>query len=322
MAFDKAALSRSVHRHVKHPDTGKPWAILDVGNAKTWKGTKFDYLTGVLYLAPANRADPARTVCPWAKRCIRPCLTESGFGSQVSVKDARIRKTLFFLNRRKEFVALLHEAIKGLVDTAAANGLRPALRLNGTSDIAWESIEGGILAKDFGDRLIRYEYSKGPNRVSDWLHGTPSSNPDWPYARSNGAGAFRDVRNYALVFSLGGKHDDQIPALLKRGANVAAAWKSKKMMPAMSSGFVVPGGGTIKFDKEYPVIDGDSTDLRFADPSPAIVGLSAKDIAFTKGMHSTSQLDTGEEKFFLENPSRGRRSSAMNAGCGSAFGGR
>jgi hypothetical protein len=53
----------------------KSW--FDASNAKAAKGTALGYLNAIHYMAPANQAKSGN-VCPWAARCVKPCLTSSG----------------------------------------------------------------------------------------------------------------------------------------------------------------------------------------------------------------------------------------------------
>ena len=66
-------------------------------NAKTVKGEKLGYLTGVMYLAPSDLS--GYEVCPMAKKanCIDACLNKAGRGGMfTSVQTARINKTKRF----------------------------------------------------------------------------------------------------------------------------------------------------------------------------------------------------------------------------------
>ena len=81
-------------------------------NAKTVKGQKRGYLTGILYLAPSNESG-AINVCPHASAgCRAACLYTAGRGSFGNVKQARINKTLFFADDRKAFVAQIKKTLR------------------------------------------------------------------------------------------------------------------------------------------------------------------------------------------------------------------
>ena len=68
-------------------------------NAKTVKGQAYGFLTGVLYLAPADLS--GRNVCPMAsKGCKAACLNTAGRGAFNNVQEARKRKTDWYFADR------------------------------------------------------------------------------------------------------------------------------------------------------------------------------------------------------------------------------
>ena len=73
-------------------------------NAKTIKGRKKGYITGILYLSPANIS--GRNVCPHAsKGCVAACLYSAGMGAFSNVQSARLNKTLAFFKDKEVFLA-------------------------------------------------------------------------------------------------------------------------------------------------------------------------------------------------------------------------
>jgi hypothetical protein len=106
-------------------------------DAKTTKGTALGYLTGILYLAPATEADGKHNLCPMASaECRAACLFSAGMASVFpTVKRARIAKTLLYLNDPAGFRAALIADIQKLVKEAKSRQLKPAVRINGTSDL-------------------------------------------------------------------------------------------------------------------------------------------------------------------------------------------
>jgi hypothetical protein len=138
------------------------YKYLSVGNdAKTIKGQKKGYLTGILYLAPANIAG-SKSVCPFSTAgCRRVCLYTAGRGGFNSVQQARIRKTREFQADPAAFAEAIKSDIATLAKEAAKKNLTPAVRLNGTSDILWE--EHGIM-QAFPD-IQFYDYTKYPPKL-------------------------------------------------------------------------------------------------------------------------------------------------------------
>lgn len=219
---------------------------LTTENAKTSKGESLGVLTGILYLAPANES--GRNVCPHASEgCRIACLYTAGMGSFSNVKAARIAKTKAFHADPKGFVEDLAKDIEALVRKAEREGLTPAIRLNGTSDIPWEAL-GGHHKVNLMNRfpgVAFYDYTKNPARARSYAQG-------------------KLPPNYSLTFSRSESNGTIALELLEIGVNVAAVFAVKKgaALPATWGG--------------RPVIDGDINDLRYLDPRNCVVGLRAK----------------------------------------------
>lgn len=132
---------------------------LSVGaDAKTVKGQKKGYLTGILYMAP-HTLGGGKSLCPFSTAgCRSVCLYSAGRGAFNSVQQARIKKTQLFLGNPTAFVSRLHDDIDSLMREARKKGLIPAVRLNGTTDILWE--KHGI-PQAFPE-LQFYDYTKYP----------------------------------------------------------------------------------------------------------------------------------------------------------------
>jgi hypothetical protein len=222
-------------------------------DAKTVKGEKQGYLTGILYLAPHTIAGIGN-LCPDAtKGCRAACLYTAGRGAFNSVQTARIAKTKRFKADRAGFMADLVKDIAALVRKAKRAGLIPVVRLNGTSDLPWENIgpvnydrDGGrfqaanIMAA-FPDVQF-YDYTKSARRMASMLRGKVNmvESIDWP-------------SNYHLTFSRSECNDKDARIVLSQGGNVAVVFSTRKgeALPAMWH--------------SYRVIDGDGSDARFAD---------------------------------------------------------
>jgi len=203
-------------------------------DSKTTKGSKAGYLTGILYIAPANIG--SFNVCAFAKTCIKDCLFNSGRGGFTpSVTEARIIKKLWWLYDPSSFKAQLSKDINSLIKKAKKRNMIPVVRLNGTSDIRIERVFKDILER-FKD-IQFYDYTKDPTRFERKL-------PD----------------NYDLTFSYDGVNLDSCKRVLELGGRVAVVFKDS--LPDRFLG--------------YPVIDGDTSDLRFLDPGGVIVGLKYK----------------------------------------------
>ena len=217
-------------------------------DAKTRKGSNSGYLTGILYLAPANEASSKINVCPYAsKGCKAVCLYTAGRGKMDSVVKARVAKTLRFLENPKEFVELLAIDIQKIINKAAKVDMTPAIRLNGTSDLPWEKLGGklGVALMNRFPSVAFYDYTKNPNRAIAYAEGKM---PD----------------NYHLTFSKSECNDSDVNKVISAGGNVAAVFSTKKADELPES------------YKGRDVVDGDKTDLRFLDRDGVFVGLRAK----------------------------------------------
>jgi hypothetical protein len=219
-------------------------------DAKTVKGEKLGYLTGILYLSPANESG-ASNLCKHASAgCKAVCLYTAGRGAFSNVASARLAKTLHFLGNRNEFWKDLIWSIEALIRKAERLGMIPAIRLNGTSDIPWERmpvvIDGDLYAKTIFDAFPTvqfYDYTK------------------YPISRRRNLPS-----NYDLTFSLSEDNQSDAFEALALGVRVAIVFNTKKGQDLPKTHFY---GG-------YEVIDGDDTDLRFLESGGVIVGLRAK----------------------------------------------
>jgi hypothetical protein len=217
----------------------RPSKLLAVGtNAKTVKGDKAsEFLTAIMYMSPHKNNSSKVNLCPKAsKGCAAACLYTSGRGKFTNVQQARIAKSEWFIENRESFLIQLDKEILRHSMNARLEGKKPAIRLNGTSDIPWERYV------DFSKypEVQFYDYTKDYLRVERYRGVFPS--------------------NYHLTYSRAEDTlDVEVTDLLERNRNVAIVFKDK---PEEYLG--------------YPVIDGDLTDLRFLDDQGVIVGLSPK----------------------------------------------
>ena len=117
-------------------------SLLTTGNPKIVKGEKAGYFTGILHLAPMNVAG-CGNVCPWAtKGCAASCLNTAGRGGIIkkgehtnNIQEARKERTRWLFDDPESFHDALDKAILMHKKRAARYGMKPAIRLNGTSDL-------------------------------------------------------------------------------------------------------------------------------------------------------------------------------------------
>lgn len=213
--------------------------LLSVGtNTKTVKGdVKGKYLTAILYMAPHKQNSFGVNLCPKATEgCSKACLYTAGRGRFDTVKQARIRKADWFIKDRDAFLKQLDHELLLFSAYARRKGFKPAVRLNGTTDIQWER----YLDLTKYPEITFYDYTKWGRR--DRLK----------------AGA---IPNYHLTYSHTENSDPLfIQGMTQGGDNVAVVFR--KEIPITYLG--------------TPVINGDLDDMRFLDPKGVIVGLTAK----------------------------------------------
>ena len=215
------------------------YSLLSVNSDnKTTKGLKYGVLTGILYLAP-NKIS-GFNVCPHASLgCIDSCLNTAGRGKFSNVQLARIRKTKLYVENRANFLESLAEDIELLEFQAKRLKLKPAVRLNGTSDINYmnEYVKEGKTMFELFPNVQFYDYTKDKKRISLFS-------------------------NYHLTYSRSEKDSvEQIKIIVLRGINVAIVFKIKDL-PKIWEGI--------------RVVSGELSDIRFRDDLGVIVGLIAK----------------------------------------------
>ena len=216
-------------------------ALLNIDqNHKTVKGQKKGYMTAILYLAPVNLS--GYQVCPQASAgCRAACLNTAGHGKAKFVQAARIRKTKMYFEDRQTFMSQLSAEISALVIRAKKANMVPVIRLNGTSDIAWETT---TIMEQFPE-IQFYDYTKQYKRMKRFL-----TDKTWP-------------KNYHLTFSLAEDNDAAAETTLLMGGNVAVVFAEPKKEYWIGQAHM-------------KVVLGDEDDLRFLDKKNVIVGLTAK----------------------------------------------
>jgi hypothetical protein len=214
--------------------------ILGQASAKTIKGQKIGYLTAICYLVPDEK------ICPFAilAGCFGPCLNTAGRGAFNSTQNARKKKTEFFYNNQRAFMLSMCADVWSLARKAAAIGLTPLVRPNGTSDIPYENIliDGRTIFQIFPE-ITFYDYTKHPARN---LTGKTAGNYDLTYS-----------------FSAMTPKPISIKGLINP-ANKRAAVVFQKQADIPES------------FRGWPVVDGDDTDVRHIEPARVVVALYAK----------------------------------------------
>ena len=223
--------------------------FLSYSNAKTIKGEKLGIKTAILYLSPGKLS--GTNLCPHASAgCLLACLNTAGMGQFTNVQRARLIKTKLFLANRSAFASSLAKDIVSHVKRSARERMMPAVRLNGTADVAWEvqKTETGKTLFELFPKVRFYDYTKNPMRALKFARG------EMP-------------KNYSLTFS-------------RSEANAKWVEKMPRTVP-IAVVFGTKKGEALPLDYlGRVVIDGDETDARFKDPIfpnvGTVVGLRSK----------------------------------------------
>lgn len=202
-------------------DHGKFKLLLDEkSNPKTAKSNrKGEYLTAIMHL------HPGRHMCEWAsKGCLAACLNTAGVPFQLKGKlRARKARTQLYRCDPAKFLARLTWELFKFTARCKRLGRKPAVRLNGTSDVPWEVVAPWLF--QLFPNVQFYDYTKSAHR----LGSTPA--------------------NYDLTLSRSECNDTDVYAALRAGHKVAVVSRGAEDKPGEWRGF--------------PAEDGDEDDLLF-----------------------------------------------------------
>jgi hypothetical protein len=234
-----------------------PSRLLTTGNPKTAKGEGYGYFTAILHLSPW-KASGFNTCAGATKGCIAACLNTSGLGAfDETIQRARIRKTKWMRTDRAAFMLQLEKDIVAHVKSATKHGLKPCVRLNGTSDIPWENMRAsfangvnGTIFDRFPDVQF-YDYTKLPLRFSKPLPA-----------------------NYDLTFSLADGNERAAEHVLQHGGRVAVVFRNMERPNAQARRWELSDSWN-----GVAIVDADKHDLRFLEPAGVYCGLKAKGLA-------------------------------------------
>ena len=192
-------------------------------NTKLNKNDKFGWKTYGLSLSPHNTS--SHNVCPNSSQgCRDTCLYYQGRARIWNkINTARIRKTNYFFNSRKQFLAQLSKELERI------QGNNVCVRLNVLSDIPWENYI------DLSNYNIQfYDYTKSYKRMKKFLnHELPT--------------------NYHLTFSRSEHNEEECLKVLDEGGNVAIVFDT---VPDFWNGYVVHNGdeSDLRFLDKFGII--------------------------------------------------------------------
>lgn len=230
-------------------------SLLTTHNVKIAKSTQYGYYSAILHLAAANIS--GYEVCPGrSEGCTSACNGRSGRGRFDSCQLARINKTRRLFEERQQFIDDLNWSIETHTRKCNREGLKPAIRLNGTSDLPWWSEKYGSIIQSHPNVQF-YDYTK----VIGYLNPEKSETIN--------------LKNYCQVFSRSENNLEKVKQAIKWGYNVAVAFEldENKKLP--------------KSFMDLPVRNGDKHDLIFKHRKQCIIGLRYKkprDVTITDRM--------------------------------------
>lgn len=219
----------------------------DFANTKTAKSSKMfsGYVSYIMHLSPADIAFKALnrrgTLCPMASQgCKAVCLNTAGRGRFNSIQESRLRKSLYFILFKNEFMLHFEKEISQLEIKTKKKRKKLVLRLNGTSDIQFENMRN-TLGQNIFERFPKvqfYDYTKVISRLPK----------------------LTALTNYYVIFSASEDNQTHIDTALTLNFNVAMVFDN---IPTSHNGIEVQSG--------------DTHDFRFLDPKRGIImGLKAK----------------------------------------------
>lgn len=236
-------------------------------NAKTVKGQKQGYMTGVLYLAPWKVAGINMCAMAEVAGCFKGCLFTAGRGGIAkdratfatpvgdlpdnAIIRARIARTRLYAEDIEAFGRQLVKEIEALQRKAARKGLIPVVRPNGTSDIQWELLKleafGGVTVFERFPDIQFYDYTKIAKRFRRELPANYHLSLSYSEANEAYARSCKEARE-------------------KYNASLVVVLRSERFKQALLVG-------------DPTAVDGDETDLRFLDAPGSLVYLRAKGAA-------------------------------------------
>jgi hypothetical protein len=180
--------------------------LLTVSNTKTLKSIEQGYFTAIMHL------QPSKTLCPFASSgCFESCLNTAGRGNFSNVQKARAKRSEFYHNDTESFFKLLRYELSQFVAYSNYIGLKPCIRLNGTSDILLEKKQGfKNIMREFKNVQF-YDYTKIPGRE-------------------------KLPKNYHLTFSRSEVNENDCLNELQKGRNVAVVFD---VLPTTWNGYPV-----------------------------------------------------------------------------------
>ena len=246
-------------------------SIFSIDDAKAGKSQSFGWLNAIHYMSPYDLAGVGN-LCPHSTPgCRALCLGEfSGQaamhkpGEQSSVQVARRKRAVRFMTERQAYLQDIAHAISLAYRKAVRKGFPLAVRLNGSTDIAWEGIKIDLAPETA--KLINRNLAVGNlhHIVAPGMHRNLMALFPFVQFLDYTKSAKRLARplpaNYDLTLSRSERNEQEAIKLAQTGvARIAVVFDR---LPASWHGL--------------RVVNGDKHDLRHLDPHGVVIGLEPK----------------------------------------------
>jgi hypothetical protein len=241
--------------------------IFSIDDGKAAKSQAYGYIDAIHYMSPHTLAGVGN-LCPNASAgCMALCLGEHSGQAGIVKYDtdmnaarlSRRAKAIRFMKDRNAYMNDIAESIAAASCKAQKMGFAIAVRLNGSTDIAFEGVKVDLLPKTASkiSRIMGVDCSPGLYRS---LFALFPSIQFMDYTKSVKRCAKPLPVNYHLTFSRSETNESEGLAMVKAGlVSMAVVFET---MPETWQGL--------------RVIDGDKHDLRHLDDKGCIVGLVPK----------------------------------------------
>lgn len=250
--------------------------IFSTDSAKAAKAGGFGYLNAIHYMAPAFTGGYGNLCSHASLECIALCLgLFSGQAAMVAdlengtnnVRESRKNKARLFMHNRAAYMNEIARQIVRIVLKAQREGLTPCIRLNGSTDLAFERIRFDL------DQKTRKALAK-LYRALGW---------QWPDNLRIGGPLMTLLQLFHWVqfvdYTKNHNRLGKAPANLDLTLSYSVR-NSKDCVQALLGGHnvaIVFADGLPESFAGFPVINGDLHDLRHLDAKGGfIVGLSPK----------------------------------------------
>lgn len=221
--------------------------LLSQGTKKTNAGRAAGWRGAGLFMAPNDSIGLYNVCGSETQYCKAACLSKGKRMGLARAHKALIARNLYYGFHRQAFRERLVDELASMAWSAKRNWMKACCRLNGTSDIAYESTAEGHFLQALMilfPKIKFYDYTKHFGRM---LPG---------YSAAHG------IENYDLTFSHSGTNWKKCLTVLNDKQNVSVVFPKTKILPSKYRG--------------WPVVDGDIDDLTFRHPKGVIIGLRQK----------------------------------------------